>query len=83
MAAVITMEGGGKIAMDGGSGNGQQWQCNGRRDGGAIAMGDEMAAAQDNCCQCRSSAMGVWYFRLVFFLLSSQLVKLPPTPDFC
>jgi hypothetical protein len=24
----------------------------------------------------------VWYFRLVFFLLRSQLGKLPPAPDF-
>jgi hypothetical protein len=69
------------VAMgNGSSGNGQQQQRNGRRDGGVIAMDDEMAAAQDNCRQCRSGAKGVWYFRLVFFLLSSQLGKLPPGP---
>ncbi len=60
------MDGGSEIVMDGGSGNGQQWQCNGWRDGRAIAMSNEMVAAQDDCRQCRSSAMGVWYFRLVF-----------------
>jgi hypothetical protein len=66
MAPAIMMDGGSEIVMDGGSGNGQQWQCNGRRDGRAIAMSNEMAAAQDDCRQCRSSTMGVWYFRLVF-----------------
>ncbi len=63
-AAAITMHGGGDIAMDGGSGNGQR-QCNGRRDGKAIAMGNGMAASQwtaqwatANCHQGRSGAMG-------------------------
>ncbi len=39
------MDGGGVIPMDGGSGDGQHWQRNGRRDGGAIAMGNKTAAA--------------------------------------
>ncbi len=43
-----TAVGGGVIAMDGGSSGGQQQQRNGRRDSKAIAMGDEMAAVQDN-----------------------------------
>jgi hypothetical protein len=33
---VITMEGNGVIAMDGGSSNGQGWWCHGRWDGGAM-----------------------------------------------
>ncbi len=32
MAAAIRMDGGGKIKMDSGSGDGK-WQCNGRRNG--------------------------------------------------
>ncbi len=66
-AAAITMDGGGMSAMDGSSSDGQQQQHYGWQDSRAIAMGNEMAAVQDNCCQCRNSAMGVWYFRLVFF----------------
>ncbi len=38
---MIMMDGGGVIAMDGGSNNGQQRQHNGRQDGGAITMGNE------------------------------------------
>jgi hypothetical protein len=60
MAAAIKMDGGGKIVMDGGSGN---WQW--RRDGKAIAMGNWTVAVQwmaqwvaDNCHQCKSGAMG-------------------------
>ncbi len=45
MAATITMDGSSVIAMDGGSGDGQRLQCNGWRDGGAIAMGGETVAA--------------------------------------
>ncbi len=45
MAAAIMMDGGGMIAMDGGSGNGQ-WRCNGWHDNRMIAMGNEMAAAR-------------------------------------
>jgi hypothetical protein len=43
--AVITIDGGGMIAMDGGSGDGQQWQHSGWQDGRVIAMGNETAAA--------------------------------------
>ncbi len=45
MAAAIMMDGGGVIAMDCSSGDGQQWR-NGWRDGKAIAMGSGMAAAR-------------------------------------
>ncbi len=41
-AAAITMDGGVKIAMDGGSVNGQ-WQRNERREGKVIVMGVGMA----------------------------------------
>ncbi len=58
------MAGGGKITLDGGSGNGQ-WQHSGRQDSKAIVMGNKMAATQwaaqwaaDDRCQCRSSAIG-------------------------
>jgi hypothetical protein len=44
-AAVITMDCGGVIAMDSGNSDGQQWQCNGRRDSRAIAIGNETVAA--------------------------------------
>ncbi len=44
MAAAITMNGGGEIAMNGSSGIGQ-WGCNGQRDRGVIAMGNGKAAA--------------------------------------
>jgi hypothetical protein len=64
MAAAITMKGGSKIAMDGGSGD-RQWWSNGQRDRSVIAIGNETAAAQwmaqwaaDDCGQCRSGAMG-------------------------
>jgi hypothetical protein len=67
------MESSGVMAIDVGSSNGQQWQRNGRKDSSAIAMGNETGAAQDNCRQCRSGAMRDCYFRLVFFLLRSQL----------
>ncbi len=43
-AAVITMNGGSKIAIDSGSGNGQQ-RHNGWRNGEAIATGDGTATA--------------------------------------
>ncbi len=43
IAAAITTDGGGVTAMDGSSGNGQQWQCNRRQDNGVIAMDDETA----------------------------------------
>ncbi len=43
--AVITMDDGNKIAMDSGSGNGQQWH-NGWWNGKAIAMGDGTAMAR-------------------------------------
>jgi hypothetical protein len=66
-AAAFTTDGGGVTALDCGSPNGQQWQHNGWRDGGAITMGDETAVARDNCHQCRIGAMGVWYLRCVFF----------------
>ncbi len=58
------MDGDSVIMVGGGSGNGQQW-CNGQQDGGVIAMGDGLGAAQwvaqwvaDNHCRCRSSTMG-------------------------
>jgi hypothetical protein len=64
LAAAIRMDNGGKIMMDSGSSNGQQWR-NGQQDGEAIAMGNGMVAAQwmaqwdvDDCLQSRSSAMG-------------------------
>jgi hypothetical protein len=64
MAAAITMDGGGKIEMDGSSGNGQRWH-NGRQDGRVIAMDNGGAVAQwtaqwvaDNHHQHRSGAMG-------------------------
>jgi hypothetical protein len=59
------MDGGTKIAMDGG--NRHQRQPNGQWDGGAIVMGDETATVQNNRRQCKSGAKGVWYFGLVFF----------------
>ncbi len=59
------MDGGGEIAMDGGSGDGQQWWHNGQRDGEAIAMGNGMAVAQwmaqwvtDDCPQYRNGIIG-------------------------
>ncbi len=42
--AAIMMDGSGVIAMDHGSGYGQQWQRNWQWDSRAIAMGDEMVA---------------------------------------
>ncbi len=39
------MDGSGKIAMDGGSNDGQR-QCNGWQDGGVITMGNGMAVGQ-------------------------------------
>ncbi len=63
-AAAITMDGGGKIAMEGGSSDGQR-QHNGRRDGKAIAIGNGIAVAWwteqwavYDCPRCRSSAIG-------------------------
>jgi hypothetical protein len=44
-AVATTIDGGNKIVMDGGSGDGQQ-RRNGQRDGKAIAMGNGMAVAQ-------------------------------------
>jgi hypothetical protein len=44
-AAAIRMDSGRMITMDGGSGN-RQWRRNGRQDGGAITMGNGMAAAR-------------------------------------
>ncbi len=44
-AAAITMGGGSVIAMDGGSGNRQQWR-NGRWVGEAITMGNGLAVVQ-------------------------------------
>jgi hypothetical protein len=41
MAAAIRMDGGGKITMDGGSGDGQRW-CNGQQNGKTIALGKEV-----------------------------------------
>jgi hypothetical protein len=41
-AAAIRMDDGGKIKMDGGSGNGQWW-CNGWRNGKTNAMGNAVA----------------------------------------
>jgi hypothetical protein len=70
------------VMGNGSSGDGQWQQCNGRQDGRPIVMGDETVAAQDDCGRCRSSAMGVWYFRLAFFFVNSQLGKVPPTCDF-
>jgi hypothetical protein len=64
MAVAITMDGGGVIAMDTGSGNGQRQQ-NGQLDGKAIAMGNGMTAARwtaqwaaDDRCRRRSGATG-------------------------
>jgi hypothetical protein len=61
---MIEMDGGSVIAMDGGSSDGQR-QCNGWWDDGVIVMGNGIAVTQwtaqwvaDNCCQCRSGAMG-------------------------
>jgi hypothetical protein len=58
------MHNGGKIAIDGGIGNGQR-RHNGRHNGEAIATGDGIAAAQwtaqwvaDDCHQRRSGAIG-------------------------
>ncbi len=58
------MDSGSKIAMEGGSGYGQR-RHNGRQDGKAITIGNRTAVAQwmaqlavDNCCLCRSGAMG-------------------------
>jgi hypothetical protein len=42
MAVAIRMDGGGKIKMDGGSGNGQR-RCNGRQNGKTNAMGKAVA----------------------------------------
>ncbi len=42
---MIMMDGGGKIAMVGGSSDGQQ-RRNGRRDGEVIVMGNRMVVAQ-------------------------------------
>jgi hypothetical protein len=63
-AVVIIMDGGGKIVMDGGSGNGQ-WQRNGQKDGKAITMGDGTEVAQwmaqwvaDDGRRCRRGTMG-------------------------
>ncbi len=60
----ITMDGGGKIMMDGSSGNGQR-RCNERQDGKAIVMGNGIVAVQwmaqwaaNNCCQHRNGSMG-------------------------
>jgi hypothetical protein len=64
--AAIRMDGGGVIAMDGDSGDGQQCQGNGWKNGEAIAMGYETVVARDHLHQCKSGAMGVWYFRHVF-----------------
>jgi hypothetical protein len=57
------MHGGSKIAMNSGSGDGQQ-RHNGRQDSDAIAIGNGMAVVQwtaqwaaDNHCQCRSGAI--------------------------
>jgi hypothetical protein len=64
MSVPIVMDGGGKIAMDGSSNNGQQW-CNGWLDGEVFAIGDGTAVAlwmaqwvADDCPQHRSGAMG-------------------------
>ncbi len=64
MAAAIAMDSGGKIAMDGNSGNGQRWRS-GCQDGGVITIGNGTAATRwtaqwvaDDCHQHRSSAMG-------------------------
>ncbi len=64
MEAVITMDIGSKIVMNGGSGDGQR-RCNGQRDGKEISMGNGTAAARwmaqwaaDDCLQGRSGAMG-------------------------
>ncbi len=45
MAAAIAMDGGGKIAMDSSSSNGE-WRHNGWRDSGVIGMGNGMAMVQ-------------------------------------
>jgi hypothetical protein len=45
MAAVIMMDVGGVIVIDGGRSDGQQQQHKGQRDGRAIAMGNEMGVA--------------------------------------
>jgi hypothetical protein len=42
MAAAVRMDGGSKIKMDGGSGNGQ-WRCNWQRNGKTNAMGKAAA----------------------------------------
>jgi hypothetical protein len=44
-ASAITMDGGGKIVMDGSSGGGQQ-RHNGQQDSGVIMMGNKMVVAQ-------------------------------------
>ncbi len=52
------MHGSSAMAIDGGSGNGQQ-QYNGWQAGGVIEMGHKIATMQDKCCQFRSGSMGV------------------------
>jgi hypothetical protein len=49
-------------------------------DSGAIAMGDETTAAQDDHHQFRSGATGVWCFRLVFFFAKVTARQTPTRP---
>ncbi len=57
MAVAIRMDGGGKIKMDGGSGDGQLWR-NGRRNSETNAMGKSVAMGGDTRWMAAVFTMG-------------------------